>query len=304
MTVMENVFVPRLAKDAPAVYKNWFKSTQPVAAVGKGAKKRTAHYDPQAHRIKIPNKKDQETFVTWAHELGHAVDMNGRDANSAANFSARLSSALAADSKNTPGRFATLPDTPNPVKVRKFAVLDDAFSDDLGAFDHAKASKKFTAEWPAAAVDEFDALKIPAKAKLDFAADWEAGNWEQAIKGIKQPTTLSRLDLSFGRTAGGAAEIARIDRFEAMLDKLSDAIESATFYRRAGHANGLSGHGEKYSRKFGRHSDNVRVATTIEFFANAYAAHTVEGWPLYAHLLELAAPKSTAAFREIAEEFV
>ena len=301
-TVVEAVFVKRMAPDAPAVFKNWFKSTAPVDRVS-GPGKRSAHYDPQKHAIRIPNSKTEATNVTWAHELGHAVDINGRDANSASNFSARLSSALLADFEDIPG-IKVLSDKPNPVKARKFAVLDDSYSDELAAFDHAKASKKFTAEWPAGAVDEFDALKISAKAKLDFAADWEAGNWEQAIKGIKQPSTVAQLDLTFGRVKGTKTDIKRIERFTAMLDKLSDAIESASFYTRAGHANGLSGHGVKYASKFGIHPDRVRVATTIEYFANAYAAHTVEGWPLYAHLLELATPKSTAAFREIAEEFV
>jgi len=301
MTNMENTFMPKLAKDAPAVFKNWFKSIQPVAKVGGGGGGR-AHYDPQAHRIKLPNKKDPDTIATWAHELGHAVDMNGRDANSLDNFSARLSKALTADFEATPG-ISVVSDAPNPVKVRKFAVLDDFFDDKSGSFDHEKASAKFTSKWPKAAVKELDALKISAKAKLDFIADWEAGNWENAIKAIEKPSTLAKLDITFGRVAGTKADIARIDMFSAMMRKLSDAIESATFYTRAGHSAELSGHGRKYASKFGILPDKVRISTTIEYFANAYAAHTVEGWPLYSHLLELATPNSTAAFRKIAEEF-
>ncbi len=302
MTFIEKSFMPKLAKDAPAPFKKWFKSTQPVAKVS-GRGPRRAHYDPQAHRIKIANKKDQDTIATWAHELGHAIDINGRDANSLDNFSARLSKGLLADFEATP-RIDEFFDEPNPVKVRKFAVLDDSFNDKTASFDHEKASKEFTSEWPEAAVDELDALKISAKAKLDFAADWEAGNWEQAIKGIEKPATLAKLDLTFGRVAGTKADINRIEMFSAMMRKLSDAIESATFYTRAGHAQELSGHGRKYASKFGILPDRVRISTTIEYFANAYAAHTVEGWPLYSHLLELATPNSTAAFRKIAEEII
>ncbi len=304
MTIMEKSFMPKLAQDAPAVFKKWFKSTQPVAKSGqKGGR---AHYDPQAHRIKLSNKKDQDNIATWAHELGHAIDINGREggANSLNNFSVKLSKGLTADFEATPGRFATLPQKPNPVKARKFAVLDDFFDDKSGSFDHAKASTKFTAKWPKAAVKELDSLKIPAKAKLDFIADWEAGNWESAINGIEKPATLAKLDLTFGRVAGTKADIDRIEMFSAMMRKLSDAIESATFYTRAGHSAGLSGHGRKYSTKFGVLPDRVRISTTLEYFANAYAAHTVEGWPLYSHLLELATPNATAAFRKIAEEVI
>ncbi len=303
MTIMEKSFMPKLAQDAPAVFKKWFKSTQPVAKSGqKGGR---ANYDPQAHRIKLSNSKDQDNIATWAHELGHAVDINGREggANSLNNFSARLSKALTADFEATPG-IKVISDTPNPVKVRKFAALDDFWDEKSFSFDHEKASAKFTSEWPKAAVKELDSLKISAKDKLDFIADWEAGNWEQAINGIEKPATLAKLDLTFGRVAGTKADIDRIEMFSAMMRKLSDAIESATFYTRAGHSAGLSGHGRKYSNKFGILPDRVRISTTLEYFANAYAAHTVEGWPLYSHLLELATPNSTAAFRKIAEEVI
>ncbi len=299
MTQFEKNYMPRLAADAPKPFKDWFNLTDPIA---KFQRRGRAAYVPEAHAIRMPIKpKDAAGVVTWAHEVGHAVDFNGK-ARGLARSNRGLGNAIRKDADAMLGINATIPGG-NPVTARKFALLDASWDEAEAAFDHKAATSKFVSKWPKAAAAELDLLKISDKAKLDFAAKWEAGNWEDAIKAMRQPITVAKLDLKFKRVPGTRADIRRLETFEDMMGKISDAIEAASILKRGGHANGLAGHGKKYmfSRGLDPGGSGVPSAAVTEYFANAFAAHTVEGWPLYSHLLEMATPHSTAAFRKIAE---
>ncbi len=301
MSTLEKNHMKRLAADAPVPFKNWFNITFPVS---RQTTHRKAAYFNQTHAISMPLKpKDAGAVTTWAHELGHAIDMNGKSAKDA--ISMNLGKAIKKEAAGMPDIDSV---TAKAVATnrRKMTTLDDFYISDEAGFDHRKALGKFTETWPDGAGAELKALRLSDKAKLDFAALWESGRWETAIKGIRRDIQVRKLDLRFGRVPGSTRkDLQRIQTFENMMGKLSDAIESASLYRRAGHLNGLSGHGRKYGFSFGIDpASEVPRAAMLEYFANAYTAHTVEGWPLYSHLLEMATPKTTAAFRELAERMV
>jgi len=299
----------RLAADAPLPFKNWLNITFPV---GRMPKKRGAAYFNQQHAISMPLRPktvktkagttvDYNPISTWAHELGHAVDMNGEDVRDGISMS--LGNAIREEAV---GMRALDAPSLEHVRRRKLDALDANYISDVAGYDHKKALAKFTETWPDGAAAELQALKIPDKAKLDFAGLWESGNWESAIHGIEQDIQRTRLDLIFGRVPGSTKkDLNRLDTFNNQMGKLSDAIESASLYKRAGHKNKLSGHGRTYGFQWGVDpASEMPRGAMIEYFANAFAAHTVEGWPLYSHLLEMATPITTAAFRKLAERMI
>jgi len=244
---------------------------------------------------------DYGRVSTWAHEVGHAVDINGGEVKNA--FSMDLGVAIKKEAAGM--RSIDAPSTES-VRLRKLAALDANYLSDVAGYDHKKALAKFTETWPDGAAAELSALRLPDRAKLDFASFWESGRWENAIHEIKKEINDAKVEMIFGRVPGSTkADLRRLYTFENQMGKLSDAIESVSLYKRAGHANKLPGHGRTYGFSWGVEeiSDMPRGAM-IEYFANAFAAHTVEGWPLYSHLLEMATPITTRAFRKLAERMI
>jgi len=304
-----------LAADAPLPFKNWFNIT---AGVGRQKGKRGAAYFNQTHAISMPLRPvrvktkagsivDSGRISTWAHEVGHAVDFNGRDVKDG--ISMNLGNAIKKEAAGMPDIDSdTISATfrASPANKRKIAALDEFYIGTEAGVDYEKALARFTETWPEGAAAELKALKLSENRKLTFASMWESGNWEGAIHGIKQDIQVRRLDLIFGRVPGSTkADLRRLDTFSNQMGKLSDAIESASLYKRAGHKNQLSGHGRTYGFAWGvDEASGMPRGAMIEYFANAFAAHTVEGWPLYSHLLEMATPITTAAFRKLAERMI
>lgn len=291
----ESAYMSTLAADAPEPFKRAAWRTRPV---DRGRASSRATYDPSRHSIQMKAKPASiHDTIVFAHEFGHALDLQG-----AAVWSGRsmtLHTTQKADNGRIPDIKSVL-DESVAVKERKLAALNRHWRKQDEDFDHAAALDDFLVSWPEAPREYLKGLPgLSAKAKLDFAADWESGNWEQAAKAMR--LEIQRVRFAPGIDGNANAIRQLVEAGDMLTGHLSDAIEGMTNLRRMGHAHGLGGHGKRYRSAFGFQEGTSR-AGLIEFFANAYLAHTAPGWQLWSYLLELALPVSTRAFREIIEE--
>lgn len=264
-TDFERQYVPELDATGPEVYRRAFNATPAPASIF-APPNRGAHYQPARHEIVMPRERPQydrrPLHTTFAHEMGHAVDMHGIVGEKNVR-SARLAAAIKKDRK----AMRSGKDAPHAV------MTDDV--------------RKAGAEALGLADDDKDTLT-----KIESA--FKARNPDDAMGLIENIRYERRGRLGLPHPGDTLEHTAM-----AMLSQLSDYVEAVTDGKRGGR---YGGHGREYYRRFARLAPGVTVGHTAEAFAHVFSASVAKNHAFWRYALRAAAPNVFDAAEQIVKE--